>query len=287
MAETDLTVWVDGRLVDAGEPVVTAGDRGLVGDGVFEALKVIDGVPFAPTRHLQRLRASAAPLGIAIDDDAIEAGIAAVVGTPPLRTGAFWLRVTVTGGVAAMGKAERGGAPTVIVSAAPLPVWPPTCAAAIVPWRRNERGALTGLKTISYIENGVALRYARARGADEGLFANTVDNLCEGAGTNIFVVVDGVVMTPPLSAGALDGITRQLVVEWIPEIVIADMPMEVLGNCQEVFVTSTSRDVHPVATIDGIDLPSAPGPVTEAVAAVFAERSRRDMDPIAVTDPSR
>jgi branched-chain amino acid aminotransferase len=283
MTETDLTTWVNGSMVSAAEPVVTPGDRGLIGDGVFEALKVVDGVAFAPTRHLSRLHASAAPLGIAIDTARIEAGIAAVLAAPRLRSGRFWLRVTVTGGVAAMGKAKRGVEPTVIISAAPLPLWAPTSTAVVVPWTRNERGALAGLKTLSYIENGIALRYAHAQGADEGLFANTIGNLCEGAGTNVFVVMDGMVKTPPLSAGALDGITRQLVLEWVPDIVEEDMPISVLRECQEAFITSTSRDVHAVARIDGEELPLANGPATQEIAAVFRERAALDPDPVPLT----
>lgn len=287
MTDLDLTAWVNGRLVTPDEPVVTAGDRGLVGDGVFEALKVVDGVAFAPTRHLVRLQASAEPLGIGIDLEAIDAGIASVLGTARLRTGEFWLRITVTGGVAAMGKSERGGKPTTIISAAPLPQWGPTSAVAVVPWTRNERGALAGLKTLSYIENGIALRYAHGQGADEGLFANSLGNLCEGAGTNVFVVVDDVVKTPPLSAGALDGITRQLLLEWIPDIVVEDMPVEILGSCQEMFLTSTSRDVHAVATIDRQPLPVVQGPTTTAIAAVFSERSRANTDPAPSSDGRR
>ena len=121
----------------------------------------------------------------------------------------------------------------------------------VLPWRRNERGALTGLKTISYLENGLGLRHATEHGAEEGIFANTVGNLCEGCGTNIFVVHDGQLVTPPLSAGCLAGVTRGLVLEWVPGIAERDLPIEVLATCQEAFLTSTSRDVHPIASIDG------------------------------------
>ena len=99
--------------------------------------------------------------------------------------------------------------------------WAPTSSVVVLPWRRNERGALAGLKTISYLENGLGLRYATERGADEGIFANTVGNLCEGCGTNVFVVHDGQLVTPPLSAGCLAGVTRGLVLEWVPGIVEA------------------------------------------------------------------
>lgn len=265
--------------MDANQPVIGAADRGLIGDGVFEVFKVVDGIPFAWSRHMERLRASAAPLDMTIDMAAIEEGFAAVLGTGRLDTGSYWVRVTVTGGPAAMGKAERGHTPTVVVGAAPLPEWTSPCRAVVVPWTRNERGALAGLKTLSYIENGIALRYAHQRGGDEGIFANTVGNLCEGAGTNIFVVIGDEVRTPPLSAGALDGITRQLLLEWVPEIVVADVPMSALRECREVFVTSTSRDVQPVAEIDGERLPVVAGPLTSEIIDVFRARAAIDPDP--------
>lgn len=279
MTALGITSWVDGRLVPPGTPAISPEDRGLVGDGVFEAIKVVDGVPFAMTRHLDRLLKSADPLGIEVDLDAVAAGTDAVVAVESVRARPHWLRITVTGGPAAMGKAEAGRSPTVMVAAAPLPQWGPACDAVIVPWTRNERGALAGLKTVSYIENGIALRWAHSHGADEGIFANTQGNLCEGSGTNVFVVVDGVAVTPPLTAGALDGITRQLLLEWLPEIEVRDLPLSVLNDCTEAFVTSTSRDVHPVGTIDGRHLPEVAGKVTAAVIDCFATRSAADPNP--------
>jgi len=273
------TNWMSGRLLGADEASIRADDRGLIGDGVFEVLKVVEGIPFARRRHLRRLAASADPLGIELDFDEIDAGMSAVVSLPHVVATPCWLRITVTGGPAAMGKAEEGRRSTVVVSAAPLPVWDSACDAIVVPWRRNERGALTGLKTLSYIENGVALRYARRHGADEGIFANTLGNLCEGSGTNVFVVLDGEITTPPLSAGALDGITRQLVLEWMPDIVVADLPIEALAECDEAFVTATSRDVHPVGTFDGRSLRVVRGELTAEVIACFEERSAADPDP--------
>ena len=99
------------------------------------------------------------------------------------------------------------------MAGAPLGPPPGPTDVATVPWPRNERGALAGLKTISYGENVVALHYARERGATEAVFANLAGNLCEGTGTNVFVCIDGRVLTPPLSAGCLAGVTRDLILE--------------------------------------------------------------------------
>src|SRR5207253_4095293 len=123
------------------------------------------------------------------------------------------VRVTVTGGPSPLGSERGPGSPTVIVAASALAAWPATVDVAGVPWPRNERGALAGLKTVSYAENVVALAWAHERGADEAIFANLAGRLCEGTGTNVFVAHDGRLLTPPLPSGCLAGVTRQLLLE--------------------------------------------------------------------------
>ena len=98
--------------------------------------------------------------------------------------------------------------------AAPLDEAAESSRVATVPWPRNERGALAGLKTTSYGENVVMLAYAKARGAGEAVMANLAGHLCEGTGTNVFYVVDGELRTPSLESGCLAGVTRALVLEW-------------------------------------------------------------------------
>src|SRR4029079_2533019 len=126
------------------------------------------------------------------------------------------LRITVTGGPAPPGSRRAPVPPTVVVVAFALQPTSDTASVIIVPWTRNEGGALAGLKTISYAENVRALAYVEARGAHEAIFANTKGNLCEATGWNVFLVVDGVCSPPPLSAGCLNGVTRQLVLEVAP-----------------------------------------------------------------------
>src|SRR5260370_9002973 len=188
-------------------------DHGLVvGDGVFETVKVPSGVPFALTRHLARLRASAEGLGLATPDtDQITAAVLALLeesGWPEQAR----VRITVTAGLSALGS-ERGESPlSVIVALGMLTERGPYCDVVTVPWPRNERSALAGLKTTSYAENVLALSYARDRGGGEAIFGNTVGNLCEGTGTNVFVVADGRLITPPLSPACLARVTRGLVI---------------------------------------------------------------------------
>lgn len=262
--------WVDGDFVADGALALRPDDHGLVGDGAFEAIKVRNGRPFALTRHLRRLEHSAGALGLSVDRSVIEGGIAAILGHEITKGRSCWLRVTLTGGSAPMGTGGMGATPTVVLALAPMAPWPPTCDVAITPWSRNEHGPTTGLKTISYADNVIALRWAHQRNADEGLLTNTTGALCEGTGSNLFAVVRDQLVTPPLSAGCLAGITRELLLEELNEAIEADISPSELRSASEAFLTSTSRDVHPIATVDGVALADAPGPVTTRVAEVFA-----------------
>ena len=164
-----------------------------------------------------------------------------------------------------------------MVAVAPMRDWPASSAVATVPWTRNERSATAGLKTTSYAENVVALAHARANGAGEALLANTVGNLCEGTGSNVFLVLDGQVVTPPLSSGCLAGVTRALLLEWadVIEREIADDELTGPRRSSSPRRPATCRRARGRRrTLDG-----APGPVTRKVAAVFAERSAADVDP--------
>ena len=271
-------VWCNGNVVEADQVKVSPFDHGLLtGDGVFETLKVYDGRSFAVTRHLERLEHSAVGMGLTMPDAAqLRRAIDEVVEANAINDGR--VRITLTGGPAPLGS-ERGDAgQTVLVAASGLTPWPDTTDVVVVPWPRNEQGALAGLKTTSYGENVVALAHARERGAGEALFANTVGMLCEGTGTNVFLVVGGRLLTPPLSSGCLAGVTRALVVE-IAGAAEEDIPVDQLAQADEVFLTSTTREVQPVAHVDGRAVPAAPGPVTAEAARAFADLVSRDLDP--------
>ena len=152
-----------------------------------------------------------------------------------------------------------------------------------MPWPRNERGATAGLKTISYAENVRALAYAHDHGASEAIFLNTRAELCEATGSNVFVVADGTVRTPPGTAGCLLGVTRALVLELGPElglaIVEATLAPDALAHADEAFLTSSTREVQAISHVDGVSLPIAPGPTTLRLAAAFSELVARDSDP--------
>ncbi|MFH8618364.1 aminotransferase class IV [Streptomyces sp. NPDC017979] len=273
-----MKVWVNGGLRDAEDARVSVLDHGLtVGDGVFETAKAEHGRAFALTLHLERLTRSARGLGLPDPDhDEVRRACAEVLAANPVARGR--LRITYTGGLSPLGSDRGTDAPTLVVAVGASADRPDTTAAVTVPWVRNERGALTGLKTTSYAENVVALARAAEQGASEALFANTVGQLCEGTGSNVFVVVDGELLTPPVSSGCLAGITRALTVHWAGAVE-TDLPFDVLERAEEVFLTSSLRDVQAVSRVDGRTLPGAPGPVTAKTMRLFAERAAADPDP--------
>lgn len=290
-----MKIWVGsnrgGQLRAEDEALIPVVDHGLtVGDGVFETLKAEGGVVFAVTRHLERLARSARGLGLPEPDlgtvrDAIAETVAVNDAYDLAR-----MRVTYTAGAAPLGS-ERGGAQPTLVVAISAATRPAEATAVItVPWIRNERSALAGLKTTSYAENVVALARAKAAGATEALFADTQGRLSEGTGTNVFVVVDGRISTPALTAGCLAGVTRGLVLDWLnvdhaaAPPAEADLPfLPALQGADEIFLTSTLRDVQAVVEIDGRKVgDGAVGPVTAAVRALFRARAAADPDPASV-----
>jgi branched-chain amino acid aminotransferase len=271
-----MRAWLNGALLDdADAAAVAVTDHGFtVGDGVFEAIKVVDSKPFAMQRHLDRLRVSAKGLGLVPpSEDDLVAAIDAVLAAEPTALGR--LRITLTGGPAPLGSGRgHTQTPTLAVVVTSLEPAAESTIAVTVPWPRNERSAIAGLKTTSYAENVVALAYAAERGATEAIFANTVGNLCEGTGSNVFYVVGGQIRTPTLASGCLAGVTRALILEWCADagmdIVEIDEPCGVLDEADEIFLASTTRDAQPVVRLDERVLEI--GPVTLGVEGVWADR---------------
>lgn len=257
--------WLNGRLVDPADPAITLLDEGFtVGLGVFETVRVQRGRPLCLALHLQRLAIGLQRLEIApCDSGRLERAVHALLDAAGVDEAR--LRITVSAG-------PPGGAPTVAVTVADLPSFAAAATVVTAPWPRNERGPLATVKTTAYAENLMARRYARSSGADEALLANTRGHLCEGSSTNVFVVLDGELLTPPLSAGCLPGIVRGIVVERC-DVAEADVPIQALGDVQEMFLTSSLRHVQPVRSVDGN--PLAPGPIARAAAAEVARFTGR------------
>ncbi|MDO9485983.1 MAG: aminotransferase class IV [Actinomycetota bacterium] len=245
-------------------------DRGfLVGEGVFETLVVQQGVPFALTRHLVRLERSAAILRFpSLNLDVIHAAVSEVIeANLPDVGGLGRLRITLSSG---------HHDPRLLVTFMAQAPWADTTSAITVPWVRNERSAIVGAKTTSYAENVAALAAAQGAGVSEALLANTLGKLCEGTTSNVFVVVQGEVLTPALNSGCLPGVTRELVIEWFGAVE-ADLPFELLQSADEVFLTSSTRGVHPVEQLDGRRLQARP--VGSSLRERFATMCAQSVNP--------
>ena len=269
-------VWVNGALYDnRGDAKISATDHGVVvGNGVFEALKVTDAGPFAVQRHLNRLSRSAAAMGLPAPDHAlIRAAIDEVLDDREFNHGR--LRITYTGGLGPLSSSAPYGPPTLVVAAGPAELPAAFTAVVRAPWTRNEHGALSGVKSTSYAENVRTLAYATSRGATEAIFLNTEGNVCEG--TNTFVVINGTIITPPLSSGPLAGITREVLLEWC-DVEERDFTLAEAMAADEVFITSSLRDVQAVHRWDETDLGTS-HPMTDRIATTFAEQSSSVLDP--------
>ena len=278
-----MKVWVNGRLVDADDATVSVFDHGLtVGDGVFETAKVVGGVPVRADPAPRPAGGSAAGLGLPAPDDG--------AGARRGRRGARRQRRAPRRAAAA----AHHGTP-----AAPSPLGSDRGDAGTDAGRRagaddrrgpidrrrssSCRGAATsaapsaGVKTTSYAENVVALAHAKAAAASEAVFANTAGKLCEGTGSNVFVVLDGELVTPPLASGCLAGVTRGAGAR-VGRRGRGDLPIGALAEADEVFLTSSTRDVQAVhgrGRAGAAGRSDKPGPVTAELREMFAARSGR------------
>lgn len=278
-----MRAWVgdgcEGRLVAADEAVVSVMDHGFtVGDGVFETVKVAEGRPFAMSRHLARLVASAKAMGAAEPDiEHVRHAAHEVVAGNASELGALGrLRITWTTGAAPLGSDRVDANPTLVIATMRQQPWPPTTTAIAIPGVRNPGSLIAGVKTTSYGENVVALMRAHAEGASEAILGTVDGRLSEGTGSNVVVVIDGEPLTPTLASGCLAGITRALAIEWLG-VREADVPFDALMSADEVLLLSSTRDVHPVVRIDGCHLEA--GPVGEELRRRFVERAADDLDP--------
>ncbi len=271
-------MWLNGAIRSESEAFISPRDHGLlVGDGVFESVRITAGQPFAVGRHLARLARSAGALGLEPPPAGeLRQAVTAVLAASEVIEGR--LRITLTSGPGGFSSARPAGPASLMVAAEEAPAWSPHVAVICVPWPRNEQGATAGIKTTSYAENVLALQRAHAAGASEAIFANTQGELCEGTGTNVFLVHQGQLITPPLSTGCLAGVTRELTLE-ITDATEQAVAISCLAEASEAFLTSTTRNVHPISAVDGLALPNCPGPATLAAQQAFAKLMAKTLDP--------
>ena len=245
----DLAI-LDGTVQPASTATIPVTDEGLLrGDGVFEVIRVYEGVAYALDEHLERMARSArnlrlpefSPEQVRRDVEALLAEAGAVDTT---------LRVLVTRGGRRIGLVE------------PLKELPPTLSLATIAFAPTR--VLDGIKSLSYASNMLTRRLAQEQGADDALLLTPHGRVLEGATSSFFAVVDGELLTPPLSDHILDSITRRVVLA-ATDAREQVLTREDIGRFDEAFLASTVREVHPVHRIDEHEL-AAPGPLTSETA---------------------
>ena len=263
-------VWINGRCLTLEAARISPFDQGLtLGDGAFETLVDRGHGPLALAAHHQRLTNACERLDLPAPSEALmRSAFQELMQANGMTTAR--LRFTIT-----RGESLFKDKPTMIASAIALHEWPATERVRLVPWKRNPHSALTGIKSLSYGENVIALAHARTHGAGEAILANTRDELCEGTGSNIFIVTGQRVITPPLTSGCLPGVTRELVIAACKasriELEERPVPIREFLEATEAFLTSSTRDVHPISHIDDRQLPPAPGHITRSVQFAYAD----------------
>jgi branched-chain amino acid aminotransferase len=273
-----MIVWLNDRCLDAEAARIDPSDRGLLlGDGLFETMRAVDGRVPLLDRHLRRLREAAATLGIPLarDDRGIAAACAAVLEANGLATAA--LRLTLTRGPGPRGLLPPADPrPTLLLAAFPLPPPSPPARAVISrATRRNELSPLSRLKTPGYVDNLIALEEARAAGADDALLLNTAGDLACGTTANLFLVEGGALLTPWVEDGALPGVTRGRVLELAGGLGLAcreeRLPPGRLAEAEGAFLTSSLVGIRPLLAVDGRPVGTgAPHPSAERLQAAWS-----------------
>jgi branched-chain amino acid aminotransferase len=279
---------VDGVVTPAAEARVSVLDNGFTfGDSVYETLRTYAGRPFHLDRHLRRLRQSAARLAIAVPHG--DGELAARVDDVLARAGndESYIRLVVSRGVGDISyRFDRVLGPTVVVLVKPYEPWPAECYTegidvVVSPVRRNHRLALDpAIKSCNLINNILAMQDAQARGAREPIMLNHDGDVAEGAGSNVFLVARGALVTPPLEAGILAGVTREVVLGIARGLGIDAREETVraadLMAAEEAFITSTLKEVCPVRAIDGQPVGRGrTGPVTRRLLEAYREYAAR------------
>jgi branched-chain amino acid aminotransferase len=247
-----MKVSLNGVVMEAAEARIDPADRGFtLGDGVFETIVVRRNAVRHLAAHLARLRAGAGLLGIPLpgDDPHIANMIGAVIGANGVKECA--VRVTLTRGPGVRGLVTPPNpTPTLLITVAPLP--PPAEPAKVIiakSTRRNKHSPLSRIKHTNYLDNILARREAEAAGADDALLLNTAGRIAESTVANIFVLVDGFMLTPPVADGALPGIMRGEAMK-LAKSEEGGITPEMLMRASEVFLTN-ALGVRPVTHIDG------------------------------------
>lgn len=286
-------VSLNGQVLDQTSAVISAFDRGfLLGDGIFETLRATGTAPWYLSRHLDRLRRATKRVGLAYPA-ALETWIDAILRQAAEQTPSdVALRMTITrGGTAPQPLAgipantAESPTSTVVITVSDLPLVPAAAyeqglSAHIASGIRNERGLLTGIKSTSYMESIVALRDARQAGFDDAIFLDTQGFIAEATASNVFAIIDDVVVTPAITHGILPGITRAIVLELAQQLKIPAVERELnyqeLINASEAFLTSSLRGIVPLVRVNDATIGrGTPDIMTHRIMAAYATQTSR------------
>jgi len=282
---------IDGKLVPGAEAKVSAFDNGFAfGDSVYETLRTYAGRPFVLGRHLARIRRSAARLSfeISVPDSELRARVDALLAAA--QNAESYLRLIVSRGVGDLSyNFDRVRGPTVVMLVKPWEPYPEEhfrqgIPVSLVSIRRNPKRSLDpAIKSSNLLNNVLATMEAQRKGAFEALLLNERDEIAEGAGSNVFVGKGGVLRTPPLTAGILAGITRELVFELGKQlgIDVREQPLHAddLLAADEAFITSTLKEVTPISRVDDRVIGAGkPGELTRRLQAAYSEKTRHHED---------
>lgn len=280
-------MWVGDRLLPARQAHISVFDRGFrAGEGIFETLRAYGQHPFRLDAHLDRAAAGAETLGFVLPDrELLRHAVTetAVANGTEAGTG---LRLTVTPGAidpASPFPGATAGGPTVVVTAQPLAiddaVYRRGVAAVIVDRSRE----LPGVKAVSYLAASLARREARRQGAEEALLATTDGRVLEGSYSNLFLVAGDLLVTPPLDAGILPGVTRAVTLEIAAEAGLDSEQRQIttaeLFAADEAFLTATTRELVPLVTVAGHRIGDGrPGPTTAMLHHAYRQEVRREIE---------
>ncbi len=266
-----MLIHLNGALVSAAEARVDPADRGLaLGDGLFETIRASDGRPLRLAAHFARLRAGARVLDIPVpfSDEALAHALEETLRANAVTDGA--LRLTLTRGPGPRGLLPPPKPrPTLLITAAAAEASspPPLRAVIATTTRRNEHSPLSRCKCINYLDNILARLEAAKRGAEDALLLNTAGRLAGTTIANLFLVIDGAVVTPPVADGALPGVMRGEVINAAGAEERSLKP-EDLASASEAFVTNC-LGIRPLVSVDGAPVGDGrPGAVFEKFRAI-------------------
>ncbi len=280
-------IWMNGRLTEASDARVSVFDHGLLyGDGVFEGIRFYNGRAFRLDAHLVRLERSAAAIDLPLpySRDVLRDATEAVIARAGTADG--YLRLVVTRGEGDLGLDPRScHRPTTFVVAAPLRAFAAVAGQGVnvvVAATRQAPADVVDprIKSLNYMNRILARLEANRSGADEALMLNARGHLAEGTTDNLFLVRDGTLLSPLASDGALEGVTRQVVLEIARELGIVSQEVSLgtydLRTCEEVFLCGTAAELVPVQSVDRRPVASCPGRVFQRIEAGFRQLVQRE-----------